>query len=200
MTIADWLACASILITCAVTAVFFSKRSDEPSLDEIDAAVAALPPVAVVTPLPSMTNQLKLYETAKASLGKQMKLDLTVPNLYGCASSLSGVLKAAGVTGIPQDGIASTRSLCNWLAASVDQFEEVTEAQPGDIVMSASPAVIMTGQLPNGHCGILGFVDKGVMSNDSDTGKWMEKWNLPDWLAYYSTYGGLPTRYFRRRG
>lgn len=129
-----------------------------------------------------------------------MKLDPSVPNLYGCASSLSGVLKMAFVHGIPPTGIASTRSLCNWLLASIDQFEQVDVPQPGDIVMSASPTIVEAGQLQHGHCGVMGAVDQGIMSNDSDTGKWMEKWNLPDWLAYYSANGGLSTRYFRRRG
>lgn len=109
------------------------------------------------------------------------------------------MLKAAGFTGLPATGIAGTRELCNWIVAS-GLIEEVAEPQPGDIVISASPVAPAPGQLEHGHCGIIAAVGQGIMSNDSDTGKWMEKWNLPDWLAYYSTYGGLPARYFRARG
>lgn len=199
MTIADWIASAGVLILAAISALFFSKHSvqDEPA----DETASTTPPVAVVQPPPvPETNAAKLYDAAKASLGKAMKLDPSVANLYACASSLSGVLEAAGVTGLPAAGIASTRSLCNWLQASADQFDEVDAPQPGDIVMSASPITADDGQLEHGHCGVMAAVDQGIMSNDSDTGKWMEKWSLPDWLAYYSTYGGLPTRYFRRRG
>lgn len=128
-----------------------------------------------------------------------MKLDPSVPNLYACAASLSGVLKAGGIAGLPATGIAGTRALCNWLLAS-DQFEEVDAPLPGDIVISASPFAPEQGQLEHGHCGVQAAVDQGIMSNDSDTGKWMERWTLPDWLAYYTTYGGLPMRYFRARG
>jgi hypothetical protein len=199
MTIADWLASIGILIFAAVSALFFHKHPIEEPLEA--APPAEPPPVAVVEPAPEPeTNAAKLYDVAKASLGKTMKLDPSVANLYGCASSLCGVLKAAGVEGLPSIGIASTRALCNWLQASTDQFEEVDAPQPGDIVMSASPVSPVAGQLDHGHVGVCAAVDQGIMSNDSDTGKWMEKWNLPDWLAYYTAYGGLPTRYFRRRG
>jgi hypothetical protein len=146
-----------------------------------------------------MTNQAKLYEAAKASLGKPMKLDPSVPNLYACASSLCGVMRLAGVAGLPEKGIASTRALKNWLLANTD-FEQVDTPQPGDIVMTASPAAPADGQLEHGHCGVMAAVAQGVMSNDSDTGKWMEKWELPDWLAYYTGYGKLETLYFRWRG
>jgi hypothetical protein len=170
-------------------------------LEETDSTTpAVLPPVAVVEPPPPAESaQDRLYKAAKASLGKQMKLDPAVPNLLACASSLSGVLELAGVEGLPATGIPSTRSLANWLRADA-RFELVDTPLPGDIVMTASPIVAKPGQLEHGHCGVMAAVDQGVMSNDSDTGKWMEKWNLPDWLAYYGDYGKLETIYFRYRG
>lgn len=150
--------------------------------------------------LPPQNNvQAKLYDTAAASLGKMMKLDATVPNLFGCASSLSGVMVAAGITGLPQLGIAGTAALYDWLRKS-DQFIQVSQPQAGDIVISPSKAQPDENQLAHGHCGILVKINQGICSNDSDTGKWMEKWTLPDWIAYYTTYGRLPTVYFRARG
>lgn len=144
--------------------------------------------------LPPETNQEKLYRTAARFLGYPMKLDHNVPNLYACASSLSGILQKAGVHGLPALGIPGTAALNAWLASS-GYFMRVNTPQPGDIVMSPSPANPAPGQLAHGHCGVL--ANHGICSNDSDTGLWREEWTLPRWLNYYGSYGKLPVLYYR---
>lgn len=189
----------AVLIIVAIIAGILTAR--QPQKTEASSTIPPQPipepPAPIPAVVPQTTLQEQLYDAAKRSLGKVMKLDSSVPNLYGCASSLSGVLKLAGVEGLPAFGIAGTAALYNWLLSS-DQFVLVNQPQPGDVVISPSPATEQPNTLAHGHCGIMAAVDQGVMSNDSDTGKWMEKWTLPDWLAYYTTFGRLNIFYFRR--
>jgi hypothetical protein len=138
-----------------------------------------------------MTNQEKLYQTAKQSLGKRMIITPGVPNLLGCASSLSGVLKAAGYTKLPKAGIAGTSALDAFLR-EIPDFEKTTDYERGLVIMFASgqPGAV----LEHGHVFVAG--DHGLMSNDSDTGLWMEKWGLEEAQSYYHGYGKLAeTRY-----
>lgn len=158
------------------------------------------PPVAVPASSTPTTNQQRLYRAAAASLGKIMKADGTVPNLYACASSLSGVLMLAGFGGLPRTGIANTSVLCDYFLGHPQFFQKVQQPAPGDIVISPSPVSPQPNQLDHGHCGVMAAVNQGIMSNDSDTGDWREKWTLPAWLDYYGTYGRLNTFYFRYIG
>ncbi len=145
--------------------------------------------VPVITK-PPMTPQETLYQAAKNSLGKHMKLDSSVPNLFGCASSLSGVLKLAGVPELPPGGIGGTSALYDWLIRS--PHFKIAAYGRGNIIMSQSG--VLGAFLAHGHVGICG--DHGIMSNDSDTGEWLEKWDEQKWTDYYHTYGKLPITYF----
>lgn len=155
------------------------------------------PPVPLQAPT---TNQQRLYAVAAASLGKIMKLDSSVPNLYACASSLSGVLVKAGFEELPAKGFANTNDLCNFFLAHPEWFQRISQPSPGDIIMFPSPVSPQPNQLDHGHTGVMAAVDQGVMSNDSDTGLWREIWKLPAMLDYYVTYGRLTAFYFRYLG
>lgn len=142
----------------------------------------------------------KLYNIAKESLGTNKTLDHLIPHEVGCAEALSAVLKLAGVWNLPSTGIPGTASLLAWLEANTTQFEAITEPEAGCIIISP------TGQGNNripGHTGILGIrgvqvpSDFGIMSNDSNTGLFLEQWTLAKWKQYYQDYGGLPIKFFR---
>lgn len=154
------------------------------------------PPVTIIpSPPPMPTNQEKLYQTAKFCLGKHMIITPHVPNLLGCASSVSGVLQTAGYHGLPVQGIAGTATLYDFLRESVD-FEETDSFDRGIIIISQSG--VAGAVLEHGHVGIMG--DSGILSNDSDTGLWREEWTLSKWIAYYHDYGKLPVHGFRWLG
>lgn len=158
----------------------------------VDVAPTAAPMALSVTKNQYMINQEKLYREAKVCLGYPQKMDPSVPNMVACASSLSGVLTKAGFVGLPAMGIAGTGELNMFLKTS-PQFEEVAIPAAGDVIMSPSnsPGAL----LQHGHVGIVG--NNGIMSNDSDTGLWREAWTVPNWYAYYQTYGKLPVLFYR---
>jgi hypothetical protein len=140
----------------------------------------------------------KLYETAKASLGKHMTLNNAVPAETGCAEAISAVLKAAGVT-VPVLGIASTATLYQWLLTSL-HFTRIEAPEKGAVIVS--PTGHGNGEV-TGHTGILGAYgvqypnEWGIMSNNSDTGLFLELWRLSAWNQYYGEMGQLPVAFFR---
>lgn len=158
---------------------------------------------ATTTPsvgVPATSNQQRLYNAAAASLDKTMKADPSVPNMYACASSLSGVLMKAGFTGLPRLGLANTNDLNNFFAAHPQWFQRQQQPAPGDIVMFPSPPNPQPNQLDHGHTGVMAAINQGVMSNDSDTGLWREAWTLPRMIDYYVTFGRLTAYYWRYIG
>ena len=144
---------------------------------------------------PPMPNQEKLYQQAKLSLGRRMIIDPSVPNLLGCASSMSGVLKAAGYTGLPKLGIAGTAALYQHFRTSPD-FEEANIYQRGLILIY--PSGQKGAMLDHGHVFVCG--DYGLMSNNSETGKWSQHWTYPEAEKYYHTQGKLKGTFFRWKG
>lgn len=150
------------------------------------------PTLPTVNPVTMKTNREKLYDVAAESLGKRMILDKAVPDSLGCASSLSHVLKLAGVVGLPPKGIGSTAVLHKWLSEN-PQFTKVSSPLPGDVI--SSPTGTPGAKLSNGHMGIV--VKYGICSNNSQDGRWSQHWKLPEWIDYYTTKGRIPTTYFR---
>lgn len=149
------------------------------------------PPIAPTSPVAPFSKAETLYQAAKSSLGTRMIIDPSVPNLLGCASSVSGMLIKAGYKGLPAHGISGTAALYDFLIKSKD-FRIVPEYKRGLIIMSQSgvPGSI----LAHGHVGITG--DHGIVSNDSDTGLVREEWDIARWTAYYHDYGKLPITFF----
>ena len=146
-----------------------------------------------VTTMPS-----KIYTEAKSCLGTHQTLDSNVPIEVGCAEALSSVLKKAGVIGIPAEGFAGTAALYQWLSKNAS-FTPLTAPQAGAIIVSSTG----TGNgTVRGHCGIFGTLgaqypnDWGIMSNDSQTGLFLELWRYTSWQQYYEDIGGLTTGIF----
>lgn len=131
-----------------------------------------------------------LYTVAKGLLGQHLTLNDNVPPEVGCAECLSYVLKQSGYT-IPTGGIPGTSSLYTWLKNN-PRFQSVSSWQIGDIILS--PTGMGNGKIP-GHVGVMGTY--GIMSNDSNSGLFLELWTIEKWKQYYAGYGGLPIYYFR---
>lgn len=138
------------------------------------------------------TMQEKIYNVAAGDLHKQITLNSSVPPDVGCAEAVSYVLKQAGVSGIPAQGFASTSDLYHWMLNST-QFVATTEPQAGDIVIS--PTGTSSINTPHGHTGIV--AKQGILSNDSDTGLFLEKYTLSSWKQYFGATLGFPVYYFR---
>lgn len=142
----------------------------------------------VVTPAPTSA----IYTAAKSCLDKSITLDATVPSDLGCAEAVSYVLQKAGIQGIPPIGYAGTSDLYTWLQ---QHFTAVTDPLPGDVVIS--PTGTSSIGTPHGHTGIVALY--GILSNDSDTGLFMEKYTLASWQQYFGVALGFPVYYFRQK-
>lgn len=145
----------------------------------------------------STTAQL-IYQKAAQSLGKHMTLDDTIPHEVGCAEAVSAVLALAGISNGAK-GIAGTATLYAWLSVN-PKFQRIETPEPGAILVSPTGA---GNGLITGHTGIFGALGKmypgdwGIMSNDSATGLFMERWSYNRWKAYYNAQGGLPIYIYR---
>ena len=137
------------------------------------------------------SNQKTLYETAKNTLGEKLVGDEYED--VGCALAVNEIHRRA--FGKEIGGGASTLAL--YQALMMDKsFEEVSEHQAGDIILS--PTTLGNGTIPNGHVGICG--NHGIMSNTSANGVWTQNYSYAGWTAYYKGRGGFPILYFRKVG
>lgn len=141
----------------------------------------------------------KVYNLAKNSLGKHITLNENIPHDVGCAEAISYILKNAGISGIPEAGIAGTATLYQFLSIN-PQFKRINAPEKGAIIIS--PTGSGNGTV-TGHTGILGGLsvmywgDYGICSNNSDSGLFLELWTLKKWYANYGTMGALPVAFFR---
>lgn len=138
-----------------------------------------------------------LYTKAVLCLDTHITLDPTVPADVGCAEAVSYVMDLAGINDGPK-GIAGTAALDAWLASS-KLFTKVLAPQVGAIVVA--PTGEGNGTV-EGHTGIVAKYnlqypnDWGILSNNSNNGKFMEQWSLSRFMAYYHVQGGLPVNYY----
>ena len=154
--------------------------------------------IILLTQQKQMTNADKLYQAAKNNLGRHLTLNPDIPKELGCAEAISFLLKSVGVP-ITKGGIAGSATLYEWLKEN-PAFEAINAPERGAIIIS--PTGYGTGNI-NGHTGILGgfsimkFGDYGILSNDSNSGLFLELWTLSKWKQYYEKQAGIPTFYFR---
>lgn len=195
------------IIGAAVTAYLYStgyfKRpvvedplliSPEPNPQAVNPApVPSLPPNPPPMPPVTKTNREKLYDTAKASLGRDMSpLDIA-PDRLACMESLDGVyFSAFGEHLLSQENRLSTEK--GYQAMVQDKrLQKVSTPLPGDIVIDPT-GYSKKGSL-HGHTGIWGNYD--VMSNDSNTGLWTDNYTHDAWHNVFEKTLGFPTFYFR---
>lgn len=136
-------------------------------------------------------NAQKLYFAAKAALGTRQTLDLSVPPEVGCAEAISAILKQIGLP-IPTQGIPGTANLLTFLETS-GLFHELNMPELSAIIIS--PTGQSTKGALHGHVGIC--LKYGIGSNDSQSGLYLELWDIPKWNQYYGCTLGFPVRYFR---
>lgn len=134
---------------------------------------------------------ISIYNVAAGCLGKHITLDNTVPPDLGCAEAVSYVLKNAGLP-VPVGGFPGTAGLYSWLT-NTSLFTQTRSPSPGDIVIS--PSGMSTKGDPHGHTGIV--AKYGILSNNSDSGLFMEVYSIDTWDKYFGDTLGFPVYYFR---
>lgn len=132
-----------------------------------------------------------IYTTAKKCLEQHITLDMEVPNEVGCAEAVSYILNKAGIAGIPAEGFQSTYDLYLWLKNN-QNFCLSTTPSLGAVIVS--PTGTSTLNSPHGHTGICG--QYGILSNDSNTGLFLEIWTVDKWEQYYGETLGFPIYFF----
>lgn len=142
------------------------------------------------------TPYQKIYDKAKSCIGQDISLDQTIPNDVQCAEAVSYILKACQYD-IPRKGIAGTGTLYAWLHNNplfkeTRDFNQMEIPKYGSIIIS--PAGTSKIGYPHGHTGIV--AKYGVLSNDSDTGLFLEKYTLKTWMQFFGEVRGLETYFF----
>lgn len=141
-------------------------------------------------------NGSRIYTVAKAKLGKDASPRDRAPDALGCADSYACIYKeATGDTTF--DGVVSTKEIHKRVLANPQKFEivKLEDALPGDGINSPTGSGDYK-KMPHGHCGIIGS-DGRIMSNSSETGKWVYNFTLDTWARYFRDIGGYPIIIFR---
>lgn len=171
----------------------FTNKNDSIVVDHL-----IVTPQSINTMTPAETS---IYNVSKGNLGKHITLNNEVPPELGCAEAVSFILKHSNIAGIPMGGFAGTASLYEWLTQSA-YFERIQAPEQGCIVVSPTG---MGNGVVRGHTGILGGFnvqypnDWGILSNDSQSGLFLELWRLSSWEQYYGDIGQLPVAFFRAK-
>lgn len=135
--------------------------------------------------------RVHLYETALSFLGKDASPNDIAPDELGCAETVNAIYRRA--FGIEIGGDVSTYRMYRALDVHPN-FERVDSVAEGDIIIS--PTGYGNGRMKNGHVGVLG-IDGKIMSNDSNTGKFVENFTVGRWNQHYGMKGGYPLAFFR---
>lgn len=152
----------------------------------------------LLNPHAMTATENRIYAEVKLNLGLHLTLDAAVPDEVGCAEAVSKILSLAGIP-VPSKGIAGTASLYEWLVTSI-LFERIDDPEQGAIIIS--PTGAGNGSV-EGHTGIVGAFnlafpnDWGICSNDSASGKFLERWSYERWESVYGGVGNLPIYFFR---
>lgn len=144
-------------------------------------------------PKTTMTNREKLYQTALASLHKDMSPLDKAPNTLACMESVDGVYLTCFGEHLLSPATRLSTEL-GYQAMIIDRrLEKVTSPLPGDIVICPTGYSSIGSQ--HGHTGIWGNFD--VMSNDSNTGLWTDNYTQTAWDTVFHKTLGFPVYYFR---
>ncbi len=128
-----------------------------------------------------------IFETAKGCLGKIMA---PIYKEWGCAEAVNNIVKMA--IGREIGGGPSTYRMYLILKDS-KEWQRVTDSMPGDLIIS--PTGFGTGKI-SGHVGIVSD-DQKIISNNSETLKLDEHYDLRSWDARYKVVGGFPVYFYR---
>lgn len=148
--------------------------------------------LAIKQNMPVETFSQKIYNEAKASLGR--KIAPTSLAELGCAITIYRILENCGLPLYVKDP-TSTASLYEALETSPDWTPAMTP-QAGDVIVSPTGKQGPNSPLQHGHTGIV--LNYGIGSNDSYTGTFRENFTLEGWKQHFHDYGEFPIYYFHR--
>lgn len=182
------------------TGFFGSKTQDAVSRFQTDNGITPISGyfgpksiIAFTTALAfSRLHRLKIFSTALALVGTDVTPEDIVPDEYDCSDTVCTILAKAG---FPVGNFPLTTDLFKYLTHSKD-WSRVYEPYTGDIIIS--PTGWGSGQLSNGHVGIVGENSK-IYSNSSATGLLTQNYTLVSWKARYVDIGQFPMLYFRKK-
>ncbi len=154
-----------------------------------------LPTIAMpmIDPQPANPSAQKIYDVAKSLLGTDASPADIAPDSLACAETVNRIVKIA--IGVPVGGGTSTFQMWRCLE-TYPLWQKIlgSEALPGDIIISPTGSVT-DARLEHGHVGIV--AKHGILSNNSETGKLSENFDIPTWKRYYTQFGGLSTFFYR---
>lgn len=139
-------------------------------------------------------GEAEIYTQAKNHLGQHLTLDETVPHELGCMEAVSRILDFSGYK-VPKKGIPGTIAGDEFFKSHPEWFERIKEPEQGAIINFVTGTG--NGKIKNGHilvCAAWGAMypkDWGLMSNDSPTGLFLERWTWTRAKAYYQDIGGM---------
>jgi hypothetical protein len=111
---------------------------------------------------------------------------------FGCAEAVNEVVYKA--FGDYAGGDLSTRKMYLSIINN-KKFMQVKVPLRGDIILS--PTSYGNGRLANGHTGIMAM-NEHILSNDSQSGLFVDNFTLDSWKDRYVKIGGFPILFFRR--
>lgn len=158
----------------------------------LDVETSDSPPAIETPPVEAITGSQRIYNEARANMGKKLTLDTTVPAEVGCAQAVSKILRNCGYP-IPRKGISTVSGLNKWFLEH--GFTETSTPSLGAIISSRTA----NGKLA--HIGICGKTH--IMSNTSYSipakgliaGHWDANYTYKGWKADYAKKGA-DMRYF----
>lgn len=176
-----------VLIAGGISTLFFRKGgiyNPKSNSSSTDGGFVMPSNAQNATSQPS-SNQ-KLYSVAKSCLGLSLYGDLNpnIPEEYGCAASVSEILKLADYV-IPPDGIPTVLGLKGWALAN--GWKISTMQTPGNIILAHNPEQTITTGAHIGICLIY-----GIGSNNSSTGIFDEYFSpYEKWNTYFEGEGSV---------
>jgi len=135
----------------------------------------------------TMTNSERLYQEARASIGKDMS---PTQSEFGCAEAVSSIIRIL-LPDFPL--IPGTYTL--WELLKKDhRFSEIEKYEVGAIIISPTGTSEISGNI-SGHVGICG--KHQIISNNSNTGLVDTHITKDIWDDYFGTRLRFPIYYFK---
>ena len=161
-------------------------------LSKLISQLITAPKVVETKPEPIVLPQIKpirekILDEAKEWIGKEASINDLVADYVACGESFCNVM--SNVMNFPM--ITGTASLFEYLKED-KRFKITTELKAGNIIIS--PTTYGNGLIP-GHIGIL-LEDGKIVSNSSESGLWVQNYDVDSWTRRYRIKGGFPVVIF----
>jgi hypothetical protein len=165
--------------------------------DSAPDGVEPIPPPPETQPIPPSQVQPGQTDGKAIAIAAHRHVGMSTRNMpdtekgrRACAGAVNAILKNSG---IPQAGGGlSTAAMFRSLASGRGDLVPLSQAQPGDIIISPTTRGV------TGHVGILGLNGR-IIENSSSRAMVIEGRSISTWVNHYSGKMGLPTYAFRLR-